>query len=121
MDIIGKLTCEGDFDVDIGATGTPEFRVLGSSVNFFQKCSITHTQLAGPIDQIFFRNPDTNGETVTEIGTKNVLTVNDGGIDVIGDISYTGSIGPSSDQRLKKDIKEIDCKKSSRVNKIHCS
>ena len=64
VDIIGKLTCENDFDVDIGATGTPEFRVLGSSVNFFEKCSITHTQLAGPIDQIFFRNPDTNGQTI---------------------------------------------------------
>ena len=66
VDIIGKLTCEGDFDVDIGATGTPEFRVLGSSVNFFEKASITHTQLAGPIDQIFFRNPDTNGQTIIE-------------------------------------------------------
>ena len=77
-----------------------------------KKASITHTQLAGPIDQIFFRNPDTNGDTIIEIGTKNVLTVNDGGIDVIGDISYTGSIGPSSDQRLKKDIKEINCKKA---------
>ena len=43
VDIIGKLTCENGFDVDIGATGTPEFRVLGSSVNFFEKCSITHT------------------------------------------------------------------------------
>ena len=112
VNTIGKLTSEGDFDVDIGATGTPEFRVLGSSVNFFEKASITHTQLAGSIDQIFFRNPDTNGDTIIEIGTKNVLTVNDGGIDVIGDISYTGSIGPSSDQRLKKDIKEIDCKKA---------
>ena len=112
VNTIGKLTSEGDFDVDIGATGTPEFRVLGSSVNFFEKASITHTQLAGPIDQIFFRNPDTNGDTIIEIGTKNVLTVNDGGIDVIGDISYTGSIGPSSDQRLKKDIKEINSKKA---------
>ena len=112
VNTIGKLTSEGDFDVDIGATGTPEFRVLGSSVNFFEKASITHTQLAGPIDQIFFRNPDTNGDTIIEIGTKNVLTVNDGGIDVIGDISYTGSIGPSSDQRLKKDTKEINCKKA---------
>ena len=107
VNTIGKFTSEGDFDVDIGATGTPEFRVLGSSVNFFEKASITHTQLAGPIDQIFFRNPDTNGDTILEIGTKNVLTVNDGGIDVIGDISYTGSIGPSSDKRLKEDIKEI--------------
>ena len=112
VNTIGKLTCEGDFDVDIGVTGTPEFRVLGSSVNFFEKASITHTQLAGPIDQIFFRNPDTNGETIIEIGTKNVLTVNDGGIDVIGDISYTGSIGPSSDKRLKENIKEIETKKA---------
>ena len=112
VNTIGKFTSEGDFDVDIGATGTPEFRVLGSSVNFFEKASITHTQLAGPIDQIFFRNPDTNGETITEIGTKNVLTVNDGGIDVIGDISYTGSIGPSSDKRLKEDIKEINKNKA---------
>ena len=54
VNTIGKLTSEGDFDVDIGATGTPEFRVLGNSVNFFEKASITHTQLAGPIDQIFF-------------------------------------------------------------------
>ena len=68
VNAIGKLTSEGDFDVDIGATGTPEFRVLGNSVNFFEKASITHTQLAGPIDQIFFRNPDTNGQTILEIG-----------------------------------------------------
>ena len=112
VNTIGKFTSEGNFDVDIGTTGTPEFRVLGSSVNFFEKASITHTQLAGPIDQIFFRNPDTNGDTIIEIGTKNVLTVNDGGIDVIGDISYTGSIGPSSDKRLKENIKEIETKKA---------
>ena len=111
VDIIGKLTCENDFDVDIGATGTPEFRVLGSSVNFVEKCSITHTQLAGPIDQIFFRNPDTTGQTIIEIGTKNVFEVNDGGIDVIGDISYTGSIGPS-DKRLKEGIQEINRNKA---------
>ena len=112
VNVIGKLTAEGEFDVDVNFTGTPEFRVLGNSVNFFEKLNITHTQLAGPIDQIFLRNPDTNGDTIIEIGTKNVLTVNDGGIDVIGDISYTGSIGPSSDQRLKKDIKEIETKKA---------
>ena len=121
VNVIGKLTAEGEFDVDVNFTGTPEFRVFGSSVNFFEKASITHTQLAGPIDQIFFRNPDTNGDTIIEIGTKNVLTVNDGGIDVIGDISYTGSIGPSSDQRLKKDIKEIDCKKAVELVKYICS
>ena len=112
VNTIGKFTSEGEFDVDIGATGTPEFRVLGSSVNFFEKASITHTQLPGPIDQIFFRNPDTNGQTIIEIGTKNVFEVNDGGIDVIGDISYTGSIGPSSDKRLKENVKEINTKKA---------
>ena len=53
LNIFDKLTCESNFDVDIGATGTPEFRVLGSSVHFFEKFSITHTQAAGPIDQIF--------------------------------------------------------------------
>ena len=117
VNTIGKLTSEGDFDVDIGATGTPEFRVLGSSVNFFEKARITHTQLAGPIDQIFFRNPDTNGQTIIEIGTKNVFEVNDGGIDVIGDISYSGGIGPSSDKRLKENIKEINTKKAADLEK----
>ena len=43
VNTIGKLTSEGDSDVDIGATGTPEFRVLGSSVNFFEKWYYTHT------------------------------------------------------------------------------
>ena len=112
VNTIGKLTSEGDFDVDIGATGTPEFRVLGSSVNFFERFSITHTTAVGAVEQIFLRNPDTDGETITEIGTKNVLTVNTGGIDVIGDISYTGGIAPSSDKRLKEGIKEINSKKA---------
>ena len=112
VNTIGKLTSEGDFDVDIGATGTPEFRVLGSSVNFFERLSITHTTAVGAVEQIFLRNPDTDGETITEIGTKNVLTVNTGGIDVIGDISYTGGIAPSSDKRLKEGIKEINSKKA---------
>ena len=112
VNTIGKFTSEGDFDVDINATGTPEFRVLGSSVNFFEKASITHTQLAGPIDQIFFRNPDTNGDTIIEIGTKNVLTVNDGGIDIIGNVSYSGSIGPSSDKRLKENIEDLKNEKA---------
>ena len=112
VNTIGKFTSEGDFDVDIGATGTPEFRVLGSSVNFFEKASITHAQLAGPIDQIFFRNPDANGQTIIEIGTKNVFEVNDGGIDVIGNISYTGSVGPSSDKRLKENIRELNRNKA---------
>ena len=112
VNTIGKLTPEGDFDVDIGATGTPEFRVLGSSVNFFERFSITHTTAVGAVEQIFLRNPDTDGETITEIGTKNVLTVNTGGIDVIGDISYTGGIAPSSDKRLKEGIKEINSKKA---------
>ena len=112
LDVIGNLSTENEFRVDIGATGSPEFRVLGSSVDFYEKFSITHQTAVGAVEQIFLRNPDTDGETITEIGTKNVLTVTTDGIDVIGDISYTGSIGPSSDQRLKKDIKEIETKKA---------
>ena len=112
VNTIGPFTSEGDFYVDINATGNPEFKVLDTSVSFFEKCSITHTQLPGTIDQIFFRNPDTNGDTILQVGTKNVLTINDGGIDVIGDISYTGGIAPSSDKRLKEGIKEINSKKA---------
>ena len=112
LDVIGNLSTENEFRVDTGATGSPEFRVLGSSVDFYDKFSITHQTAVGAVEQIFLRNPDADGETITEIGTKNVLTVTTDGIDVIGDISYTGSIGPSSDQRLKKDIKEINCKKA---------
>ena len=66
----------------------------------------------GAVEQIFLRNPYSDGEPITEIGTKNVLIVSDGGIDVIGDISYTGGIAPSSDKRLKKGIKEINSKKA---------
>ena len=112
LDVIGNLSTENEFRVDIGATGSPEFRVLGNSVDFYEKFSITHQTAVGAVEQIFLRNPDTDGETITEIGMKNVLTVTTDGIDVIGDISYTGSIGPSSDQRLKKDIKEIETKKA---------
>ena len=34
------------------------------------------------------------------------------GVDVYGDLSYTGSLIPSSDKRLKKDIKELNSKKA---------
>ena len=112
LDVIGNLSTENEFRVDIGATGSPEFRVLGNSVDFYEKFSITHQTAVGAVEQIFLRNPDTDGETIAKIGTKNFLTVTTDGIDVIGDISYTGSIGPSSDQRLKKDIKEINSKKA---------
>ena len=112
VDIIGKLTCEGDFDVDIGATGTPEFRVLGSSVNFFERFSITHTEIIGAVHQIFLRNPDTDGQTIIEIGTKNVFEVNTNGIDIIGDVNYSGNLTDTSDKRLKDNIQEIDQKKA---------
>ena len=109
---IGKFTSEGDFDVDIGATGAPEFRVLGSSVNFFERFSITHTEIIGAVHQIFLRNPDTDGQTIIEIGTKNVFEVNSNGIDIIGDVNHSGNLTDTSDKRLKDNIKEIDQKKA---------
>ena len=117
LDVIGNLSTENDFRVDIGATGSPEFRVLGNSVDFYEKFSITHQTAVGAVEQIFSRHPDTDAETMTEIGTKNVLTVTTDGIDAKGDISYKGSIGTSSDQRLKKDIKEIKTKKAVELAK----
>ena len=119
VNTIGKLTCEGDFDVDIGATGTPEFRVLGSSVNFFERFSITHTEIIGAVHQIFLRNPDTDGQTIIEIGTKNVFEVNTNGIDIIGDVNYSGNLTDTSDKRLKDNIKEIDQKKAIDIVKYN--
>ena len=98
--------------MDIGATGTPEFRVLGSSVNFFERFSITHTEIIGAVHQIFLRNPDTDGQTIIEIGTKNVFEVNTNGIDIIGDVTYSENLTDTSDKRLKDNTKEIDQKKA---------
>ena len=70
LDVIANLSTGNEFRVDIGATGSPEFRVLGSSVDFYEKFSITHQTAVGAVEQIFLRNPDTDGETITEIGTK---------------------------------------------------
>ena len=113
VNVVGKLTAEGEFDVDVNFTGTPEFRVLGNAVNFFERFSITHNTSAGNVEQIYLRNPDTDGETIIEIGTKDVFKVETAKIVVDGDVEYTGSLIPSSDERLKKDIKELDSKKSS--------
>ena len=112
VDIIGNLTCENEFRVDIGATGTPEFRVLGSSVDFFDRFSITHTEIIGAVHQIFLRNPDTDGPTIIEIGTKNVFEVTTNGIDIIGDVNYSGVFTDTSDKRLKDNIREIDQKEA---------
>ena len=112
VNVVGKLTAEGEFDVDVNFTGTPEFRVLGNAVNFFERFSITHNTSAGNVEQIYLRNPDTDGETIIEIGTKDVFKVETAKIVVDGDVEYTGSLIPSSDERLKKDIKELDSKKA---------
>ena len=112
VNVVGKLTAEGEFDVDVNFAGTPEFRVLGNAVNFVERFSITHNTSAGNVEQIYLRNPDTDGETIIEIGTKDVFKVETAKIVVDGDVEYTGSLIPSSDERLKKDIKELDSKKA---------
>ena len=89
--------------------------MLGSSVNFFERFSITHTEIIGAVHQIFLRNPDTDGETIIEIGTKNVFEVNTNGIDIIGDANYSGNLTDTSDKRLKDNIKEIDQKKAVKL------
>ena len=37
VNVVGKSTAEGEFDADVNFTGTPEFRVLGNAVNFFER------------------------------------------------------------------------------------
>ena len=49
-----KLTAEQEFDVDVNFTGTPQFRVFGDSVNFFERFSITHRTAAGNVEPNIF-------------------------------------------------------------------
>ena len=37
VNVVGKSTAEGEFDAYVNFTGTPEFRVLGNAVNFFER------------------------------------------------------------------------------------
>ena len=62
--------------------------------------------------RVLITNPDTDGFIRLSNNNLSRLDATNSGVDVYGDLSYTGSLIPSSDKRLKKDIKELNSKKA---------
>ena len=121
-----KETLNGsDYDLDIrngdtdrainlivGAIGsTPEIQLTEGKVNLLGNLEITHTDVSGS-QRVLINNPDTDGFIRLSNNNLSRLDATNTGVDVYGDLSYTGSLIPSSDKRLKKDIKELNSKKA---------
>ena len=72
---------------------------------------ITHDDRTGQ-QRVLINNPDDNGWIRLSDNNLSTLDATTTGVDVYGDLSYTGSLIPSSDKRLKKDIKEVNSKQA---------
>ena len=110
------LIWNGDTDRSIifrvGAVGTtPEFQIDDGKLNLLGNLEITHQDVAGS-QRVLINNPDTDGFIRLSNNTLSRLDATNTGVDVYGDLTYTGSLIPSSDKRLKKDIKELNSKKA---------
>ena len=121
-----KETLNGsDYDLDIrngdtdrainfiiGTIGsTPELQLTEGKVNLLGNLEITHDDITGQ-QRVLINNPDDNGWIRLSNNNLSTLDATTTGVDVYGDLSYTGSLIPSSDKRLKKDIKEVSSKKA---------
>ena len=121
-----KETLNGsDYDLDIrngdtdrainfiiGTIGsTPELQLTDGKVSLLGNLEITHDDITGQ-QRVLINNPDDNGWIRLSNNNLSTLDATTTGVDVYGDLSYTGSLIPSSDKRLKKDIKEVDSKKA---------
>ena len=110
------LIWNGDTDRSIifrvGAVGTtPELQIDDGKVKLLGNLEITHADVAGS-QRVLINNPDTDGLIRLSNDNLSRLDATNVGVDVYGDLSYTGSLIPSSDKRLKKDIKEVSSKKA---------
>ena len=121
-----KETLNGsDYDLDIrngdtdrainfiiGTIGsTPELQLTDGKVSLLGNLEITHDDITGQ-QRVLINNPDDNGWIRLSNNNLSTLDATTTRVDVYGDLSYTGSLIPSSDKRLKKDIKEVDSKKA---------
>ena len=121
-----KETLNGsDYDLDIrngdtdrainfiiGTVGsTPELQLTDGKVTLVGQLEITNTDVSGQ-QRVLINNPDNDGLIRLSNNNLSRLDATNTGVDVYGDLSYTGSLIPSSDKRLKKDIKEVDSKKA---------
>ena len=105
----------GDINLTVGLeASTPEIKITDGKVKM-NNLEITQETIS-TVDQIQFLNTDAGGEYAFYFGSvsvsNDVFSISPSGILVNGDIEYTGSLIPSSDKRLKKDIKELNQKKA---------
>ena len=105
----------GDINLTVGLeSSTPEIKITNGKVKM-NNLEITQETIS-TVDQIQFLNTDAGGEYAFYFGSvsvsNDVFSISPSGILVNGDIEYTGSLIPSSDKRLKKDIKELNQKKA---------
>ena len=102
----------GDINLTVGLeASTPEIQLTDGKVTLLGNLEITHTDVAGS-QRVLINNPDTDGFIRLSNNNLSRLDATNNGVDVYGDLSYTGSLIPSSDKRLKKDIKELNSKKA---------
>ena len=106
----------GEMNLIMGLeSSTPEIQLTDGKVKINNNLEITQETIS-TVDQIQFLNTDAGGEYAFYFGSvsvsNDVFSISPGGILVNGDIEYTGSLIPSSDKRLKKDIKELNEKQA---------
>ena len=102
----------GEMNIMVGAEiTTPEIQLTDGKINLLGNLEITHTDVSGS-QRVLINNPDTDGFIRLSSNNLSRLDATNTGVDVYGDLSYTGSLIPSSDKKLKKDIKELNSKKA---------
>ena len=121
----GETLNGSDYDLDIRNGGTdrainfiigtigstPELSLSEAKVTLLGNLEITHDDITGQ-QRVLINNPDDSGWIRLSNNNLSTLDATTTGVDVYGDLSYTGSLIPSSDKRLKKDIKEVNSKKA---------
>ena len=102
----------GEIKMIVGLeASTPEISVTDGKVTLVGQLEITNTDVSGQ-QRVLINNPDDDGFIRRSNNNLSRLDATNTGVDVYGDLSYTGSLIPSSDKRLKKDIKELNSKKA---------
>ena len=97
------LIWNGDTDRSIifrvGAVGTtPELQIDDGKLSLLGNLEITHQDVAGS-QRVLINNPDTDGLIRLSNNNLSRLDATNSGVDVYGDLSYTGSLIPSSDEK----------------------
>ena len=108
----------GEMNIMLGAeVSTPEIKITDAKVNLLGHLEITHGTVSTS-EKVKYNNPDTDGAHLFSLNNTKKFTVEETTCDVYnnlyvdGDVEYTGSLIPSSDERLKKNIKELNQKKA---------